>query len=238
MQRWLIELIGEPFDVEEFSHWFPPGAPGEPYAVHDAGKTYVVPVVPDSAEAADAEEAAITVLDDMYAAIRLVQAGVRRPTIGTVYREDADGNRQGFALLRTNFSGRFKLRAMLGPQPLPSAPTQAQQLLAAARGDRHLSVALSILALPHASWPHLYRVLEEVEASLGSGVVDTGLCTGAERSRFTRTANAGESGGLNARHRLGGSVPHSNPMSLVEGTGFITGLLIQALRRKSIAGAA
>lgn len=237
MPQWFVELDGDPFDVEEFPFWFPEGV--SPCALKEGDKVLITSSEFEGLhEPGQVQELAETLLDELFATIRLLQAGVRRPTLGTVWRQSASGEREGFALVAAHITGRAKLRATFATNSPNTPQTQARSILRAARSDRHLHVAMTILALPYATWPHLYRCVEEIEQSLGSGVVEAGLCDRPTIRRFRRTINTGETGGLDARHRLGNAEPLSDPMSLVEAMGLVTGLLSQALKRRAVSDAA
>jgi hypothetical protein len=99
--------------------------------------------------------------------------------------------------------------------------TQAQQLLRAIERNPRLKAALALWAEPNASWPQLYRAMEEIEAELGERLDGAGLCSRNERERLTRTANSAEVVGTDARHALGGSEPPSNPMTLAQARSLI-----------------
>lgn len=229
MPRWLVKLEGTPFDLEDFPHWFPRGAV---FATADADGTYIagelLEVCSDSASVYQAAEALI---DEMHAVICLLEPGISRPTIGVVLREDENGDRKGTVYASANIGVRSKVRATLSAIGTTAAETHAQLFLKAAQADRHLRIALSLLAMPHVSWPHLYRALEEIEVSLGKKVNDAGLGSGNERERFTRSANSGEVAGKDARHRIGKFDPPPQPMTLRDAQSFVRRCLYASLRR-------
>ena len=63
MARWLIQLSGDDFDVDEFPHWFPHGEPA--HAFREDGKTYLTgarfDVLTDLSEVNEAEAVAAEV---------------------------------------------------------------------------------------------------------------------------------------------------------------------------------
>lgn len=231
MSRWLVQLEGEPFDTSEFAFWFPTG---DICAVSEGDHTYLTGPVLDGLEhSTTVHETAAIQLEALYAVIHVLDPGVHRPGLGTVWREDDDGQRHGYAFMSGVASGRSKVRASIsavGEDPNLSRDTQAQEMLKASRSDRRLTVALSLLAIPNASWPHLYRTLEEIESFLGRKVSAAGICSDNERERFTRSANSAEVAGNHARHRFGKFVPPENPMSLNEAGSFMRLLVQTALR--------
>lgn len=231
MARWLVELNGEPFDVDEFRRWFPSG---EMRAIAENGKVYLTGEVFETlTDAARVYEAARLAADECFAIIALLQPELRRPSVGTVFREENDGSRSGYAFSAGSATGRSKARGTLEVQGEASgaALTQAQVFLAASRSNRHLEVAVSLLASPGCNWAHLYRCLEEIEYYLGRKVSDAGLCSDNLRERFTRSANAAEISGRDSRHRLGKFVPPSDPMSLSEAHAFVSQALQAVLRQ-------
>ena len=229
MARWLTEICGDAFDTEEARYWF---SSGDVFAFVEGATTFLSGQAFEAcAEAADVAELANRTLDEIYAVIGLLQPGVQRPTVGKICRELDDGTRTGNVIMAGVGQFRMKLRVMHGDVMPPLPPTQAQEFLVAARGDRHLQVAIFLLAVPNSSWPHLYRSLEELEHHLLGTVHSHGLCSANQRERFTRSANAAEVAGVDARHRIGKFEPPSNPMSFTEARGFVVGLLHNALRR-------
>ena len=230
MARWLVEINGDPFDVDEFPFWFPNG---DAYAIAENGKFFLTGELFDAlTEPSQVHETAEQIADEYFAVICLLQHGLKKPSIGNVFRETDDGVRHGFAILSGVASGRSKARGTLtvaGEQEAKSKPTQAQELLAASRSNRHLQVAVSLVAIPGATWPHLYRSLEEIEHCLGKKVNEAGLCSGNQRERFTRTANSAEASERDARHRLGKFDPPQDPMPLQEARRFISQVLRSAL---------
>ena len=231
MARWLVKLEGTPFDLEDFPHWFPCG---QVFATADADGTYVAGELLEAcSDSASVYQSAETLLDEMHAVICLLDPGIRRPTIGVVLREDDTGKRTGTVYASATIGGRTKVRATLsvdGAANTPQAETQAQLLLKAAQASRHLRIALSLLAMPHVSWPHLYRALEEIEVSLAKKVHDAGICSSNERERFTRSANSGEVAGKDARHRIGKFDPPPQPITLRDAQAFVRLCLNATLR--------
>ena len=229
MTRWLIELNGEPFDTDEFVYWFPDGE--EVFGLSEGKHRYLTgPAFQTCSEAECVDEMANQYIDEMLSVIVLLQAGVKRPTIGKIILENSDGSRETFALAQGHSHGRAKLRAQLIPASQPKSPTEAQQFLQVVRTNRNLQAALSLLALPNPTWPHLYRCMEELELFLKTPVNVASLCSAAERERFRQTANNAEAAGLNARHGLGKFSPPTKPMALSEARGFVTGLAQAVIR--------
>lgn len=233
MSRWLVELVGEPSDLEEFPLWFPDG---DLCAIAESGKTYITgPALDAFDEASQVRDAVLAAVDCFSAIIALLGPSFRRPSVGLVYKESDDGQRQGFCLLTASGEIRVKGRAILsvsGEPPPNRVPTQAQQLLEATRrADTHLGMAMSLWADPVRTWPRLYRILEEVEHSLGKKVNEAEFCSTSRRTRFTRSANSAEIAGKDSRHALGRYDPPRDPMSLQDASSFIGQLLEVALRR-------
>lgn len=232
MARWLVKLDGEPIDLEDFPYWFPHGPI---YAVADATGTYIAGESFETyIDASEVYQAAGARLDEMHAAINLLDSGVQIPELGAVIREDDAGIRKGFVLASATMRGRSKVRGALsaiGSENVVPTETQAQQLLKTARENRHLHIALLLLAMPRVSWPHLYRALEEIEAHIGAKPDDAGLCLGTDYVRFKRSANSGEVAGTDSRHRVGKYEPPKQPMTLQDARNFVRHCLNEALRR-------
>ena len=232
MARWLVQLEGDPFDLEEFPYWFPDG---DVYAIAENGTVYITgPAIEALKDSSQVREAALQAVDEFSAVIALLWSSLQRPSVGHVYRDGDDGKRQTFAFGSATATARCKVRAtgtVDGVRQERREPTQAQRLLAGSRVNHHLQVAVSLWADPLHTWPRLYRILEEIEMYLKQTVAKAGLCSDNQRERFTRSANTAEIAGKDARHSLGKFVPPPNPMDLAEATSFVAGLLQPALLR-------
>jgi hypothetical protein len=236
MTRWLVQLEGNPCDLEEFPYWFPDG---DVHAIEENGSVYLVgPAFEALSEASQVREAALQTVDEFSAIITLLGSSLQRPKMGRVFREDESGKRQAFIFLGASITGRSKTgRATItvgGVEQARHSPTQAQILFSGSRMDTHLRVAISLWADPLRTWPRLYRVLEEIEQYLGQPVQQASFCSDNQRKRFTRSANAAEISGKDARHALGKFEPPKDPMDLAEATVFIGRLLQAALAHAAV----
>lgn len=232
MARWLVQLEGERFDLDEFPYWFPAG---EIFAVPDGEKVFLAGEGFEMLEdAGQVRERGLQALDEFSAIIALLWPSLQRPRIGTVFREADNGSRVGHVFLSGSLQARSKVRATLSVSGTPQtdpAPTQAQTLLERSRSNPHLQTATLIWADENRTWPRLYRILEELERFLLEPANKAGLCSSNERDRFTRSANTAEVAGKDARHASGKYEPPGNPMSLEEATSFVRRLLEASLRR-------
>jgi hypothetical protein len=232
MARWLVQLEGDQFDLEEFPNWFPDG---DVYAIEENGSVYLVgPAFEGLLKASQVYETALQAVDEFSASSTLLWSSLQRPKVGRVFRAINDDRRQAFVFLSGSVSGRSKGRAILAVDGIKEAlqrPTQAQILLSGARMDDNLKFAVSLWGDPLRTWPRLYRVLEEIERYLGQPVQKAGFCSDNQRERFTRSANAAKIAGKDARHALDKFIPPKNPMDLKEATAFIGRLLQATLAR-------
>ena len=111
MARWLIQLTGDRFDLEEFPYWFPNG---DIYAIAENDSVYLVgPSFDQYDEASQVLEAATEALDDFSAIVRLLWPALSRPSVEKVFREDNDGNRKGYVFMSGHATCRSKARATL-----------------------------------------------------------------------------------------------------------------------------
>ena len=233
MPRWLIQLVGDPADTEEFPRWFPDG---DVYAIEQDGKHYLTGVQFERFEDGGAVRAeAAEALKGMSAAISLLWSLFIPPEVGGVYREHEDGRRDTWL-----FPNGITLRAKLGTPTLTCdgievkpSKTQAQELLLAAQASSHLQEAMRVWSDKYRSWGRLHRVLEEVERHLGQPVSSTGFCSAKERDRFTQSANCSEVAGIDARHASGKFQPPKRPMTLDEAERFVRKMLDTALRNET-----
>jgi hypothetical protein len=230
MPRWLVELVGERADTEEFPRWFPDG---DIYAVEQDGKHYLTGARFESFDDGGAVRAeAAEKLKGISAAISLLWSSLNPPEVGAVYREHENGLRDVWVFPK-GCTLRMKLGAVIvtgdGIDTRP-AKTQAQEMLAAAEASSHLRAALNVWSDKNRSWGRLHRVLEEIEEHLGQRVSSVGFCNVKERDRFTRSANCAEVAGMDARHGSGKFDPPKRPMKLDEAEEFVRNILERVLR--------
>lgn len=232
MARWLIELVGDLLDLEDFPEWFPDG---DIFVVREGEHFYLTgSAFENCSDASSVRDAAIQVVEEFSSIGSLLWPELIKPGIGSIVREE-DGKRLKHHVLvaeagRIRMKGRAVVLRVSGQPDSIERPTQAQHLLAASHKNRHLGAATMLWADSPKSWPRLYRILEEIESFLGANVDKAGLCSASERERFARTANNAEVAGKDARHGSGKFDAPKIPMSLAEATGFIGGLLQKALR--------
>ena len=230
MARWLVELLGDRYYLEDLSEWFPDG---EAFILVEGEKYYMAgPTLERFGDPAHVHSLAIQLIDEFSAVAAVVATHFMRPTVGTIYRENEAGERHGHTFGKVSaMVVRTKMRAKLADTP---GPTAAQSLLSAAKTSDRLKTAMLIWADPLRTWPRLYRVLEEIERELGLTVDQAGLCDEDERVRLRRSSNSAEIAGNDARHAAGKFVPPPNPMTLDEATEFVRRMIHGALERKSV----
>jgi len=230
MSRWLVQIGGKHFDIEEFPYWFPNG---DIYAIEENKSVYLVGSAFEKfSEASQVHEAAIQAVDEFSGIIKLLCSSFQIPKVGHVFREDANGKRSGFIFASGSITFRIKTHAtptVSGKRQSPKSQTQAQTLLSGSRTNNHLRAAMFLWADSLRTWPRLYRVLEEIEQYLGHHVDKSSFCSNHQRKRFTCSANTAEISGKDARHAIGKFKPPNHPMKLSEATTFIGGLLQKAL---------
>ena len=234
MHRWHIQLVGHPFVTNEYPFWFPSDT--DAFAYFDGEACLLTGSAFDEIEDPfEVHQIANRYLDEMYGVILVLNVGAERPRTGLLHRLEPDGSMssENLAFGGGTIPGRVR-DVSVGIQR-PADATEGQVLRSAMRGSRNLQLALTILALPHSTWPHLYRCLEEIETYLGTKVSTAGFCSEGERERLTRTANTAETAGVDARHGIGKFRPPSTPMTLTEGKVFVTDMSSKALRRAASA---
>lgn len=239
MKRWLVELVGESADLEEFPRWFPDG---EAHAIAEGVNVFLTGLVFDRFDTpSEVFETAEQVLDEFVAVIMLLWPSLRPPTLGAVWLEDESGHRRHHIFKSVHEVTRVKDYAEAtnnGTVSTRQCPTEAQQLLAAFRLATNAQTAMMIWADPVRTWPRLYRILDELEAELKTSVSKAGLCSEDQRDRFKRSANSAEVAGKDSRHGGGMFVPPKKPMLLHEATSFIGGLIQGTMYRvRSVAQA-
>ena len=142
MPHWFIELQGEAFDTDEFTYWFPDGP--DVFAVTEDKKCFLTGLAfLDCVDPSEVQETADRYIDELHSIILLLETGVKRPTVGTLFEVMPDGARKGHILLKTRISVRARLRANLQAEGKPANKTQARILLDAARSSKNLRVCSS-----------------------------------------------------------------------------------------------
>jgi hypothetical protein len=236
MPRWLFQLEGGSFDLEDLASLFPDGpicVVQEQSAFYLAGSAFD-PTRPVEAT----HPQAVSALDELTAVATLLQPAFRRPSIGPIHLEQDDGTRRGFhigagtVMIRARLAGNASVDPIT-MEPARPRPTRGQELLLAAKRAPRLYTALLLGLGVNTSWPRLFRISEEIELALQMTADAAGLCSSSERDRFRRTANTAEVAGPDARHAEGRFTPPPNPMTLAEAQDFVRALLQSALDRVS-----
>ena len=228
MARWLAQLQGDSYYLEDLPELFPDGdsfvfVEGDHYFL--AGSR--LELLPDGRLVNDL---ANQLIDEFAAVAAIFYGHFERPKVGVIYREADDGSRTGMQYgIVADMVVRSKMRAKLADTP---GPTTAQRLLGAAQSSLHLKTALLLWADPLKTWPRLYRIVEEVQQHFGTAVNKAGLCTKDELKRFEHTANSAEAAGADSRHALLRYEAPANPMSLIDATAFVRGVIRKALEKQ------
>lgn len=224
---WSVELIDRKSDLVDFTRWFP----DEPVKVVEYGDQFFLEgeLFVGLLDHADVRRLAEEQLDLMSAVIKLRCSGLcLRPALGAIYRVDDSGVRHAFAP-----GASLMIKIGLEVRVFDDAsqrPTSIQKRLEAARMSQSLRTAMILWAHSNRTWPRLYLILEQIEQALGGRRVHkAGLTSGAQRERFTRTANSYEKAGSDSRHGPGKFIPPEKPMSIREAESFIALLLDRAL---------
>lgn len=234
MRRWLVELVGDAFFVEDIPYFFPSGPVR---GLTEGGRHLLVADAFEcESDAARVHELAQRLADDVTAALAVHLGHFPRPKTGIVYREDDTGNRTAHHFLDADPSV-VRSKSRLGSES-SQGPTYPQLFLKVAATSEHLHSAMRIWSDPKKTWPRLYRIMEEVQQHLGTAPNKAGLCTKTELQRFEHTANSAEASGEDSRHALRKYHPPSKPMTLAEASRFVGGVLHETLQRTVAAGAA
>jgi hypothetical protein len=231
MARWIVEIAGDRFDTEEIPYWFPAG---EVFGISEDGRVYLTgPAFANCGSADAAMKIATQALEDFSAVISVVSPNFIKPETGTIIHEDDAGRRDitvvpgtGHARGRAKAHGRLSIAGQDEPQE-----TTAQAFLLKARERPHLMTAALLWAEGDRTWGRLYRILEEIEADLGTAVNRVAFCSRNDRQRFTQSANSAEVAGRHARHAGKRFQLSDQPMTLRDAATFIHLLLQKVLQR-------
>ena len=228
MIRWLAELQGESFYLEDLPDLFPHG---DAYVMVEVGRYFLVGSrLEGLSDGREVNDLANQITDEFAAIAAVFYGHFLRPKVGAIYRERDDGTRSGVHYsVVADCVVRTKMRAKLTDTP---GPTTAQILHKAAQSSEHLKTALLLWGDPLKTWPRLYRIVEEVQQHFSTSANKAGLCTKDELKRFEHSANCAETAGTDSRHALRKYKAPTNPMSLADATAFVSGVVRKALERQ------
>lgn len=229
MAKWLIELAGDLFYLEDLPHFFPSG---DPCIVREDSSFFLqssqlAPALPPRSIYDRANE----LIERVTYVLSLHLGHFERPRVNAVVWEADNGSRSNHYFLQGSPGvTRSKLRVS---GRASQTPTPAQSLYAAAlvaARSEHLHNALMLWSDQVMTWPRLYRLVEEVQQHLKAPLDKVGFCSSAQLVRFTRTANSAEAAGLDARHASKRFDVPPNPMSIDEAAQFARSILLQLLQ--------
>src|SRR5882724_8656783 len=107
MERWLVSVVGEPFDLEELPLWFPSG---DIYALAEGQSVFLTgPTLESIREPAEVLDVAAQALDELCAILALLWPQFNAPSVGVVFREDAAGARTSNTIVRLEL-GAMRLK--------------------------------------------------------------------------------------------------------------------------------
>lgn len=221
MGQWLIALDGEQRWLEVLVRYFPDG---DVHATMEGSEAFLLAErFRHETDPAIVQEIAVEVLEEVTAALSIHLGEFPKLNVRTLVHEDDHGRRVEHAYL---VSRAFPVQAAwhLSNGRLQS-PTLPQQFARLTGAHRHLRWAAIVWAEPVKTWARLYRITEEIESYLGTSPDKRGFCTAAEYRRFTRTANASESAGIDSRHGSYKWAEIADPMKLEDATALVCRLL-------------
>jgi hypothetical protein len=227
--RWLAQLAGSEADLHYLPKLFPSG---ELFVLREGDGYYLAGARLDwLGSAEEVRDAAEAELDLVVAAAKLIVGVLNRPRVTGIYFIDSQGNRHAYAP-GSVFNLEFRYKLTEPDLATQGGRTRAQRLAAGGKSHPALLSAMQLWADETRTWPRLYRVMEEVEATFGGVRVDVlGFCSANERQRFARSANSPAVAGLDARHADLGHEPPRKPMTLAQATHFVSLLLVAAIEK-------
>lgn len=214
MPRWIIQLVGERFDLEDLPKWFH----DDSLKVELRGDEYFLSSarLVDLSKARDVLHAALDIVAQVNGSIRLWHRNHRPVAVGAVYREHENGRRDAFAFIE-GVEARTGIATKFGPAPLA-------RWLRLAESRPNVKSVLSTLHDGQQSWAELYNVFEVIQWDVGGDMISRGWTTQAEGDRFTGTANSFELTGMKGRHAGRRMSPPRKPMSPEEAQTFVMDL--------------
>jgi hypothetical protein len=266
MAEWLIKLRGHSIDLEDLANYL--RSPGLNVSREEDGSFYLRSIALNSfASVSEAREFAVTLLPAINGALKIVSAQAEPVEVDYLHIFIDD---QGVRHVRSisTLSGRARLPPLTGagqgivttppagvtaqaavaqPPPVVVPPTQVESLLASAKQQDVVRLALHFFGY-RLNWFNLWKVWELIRDDLGgsqgsqSGIATRGRqeiekrgwATSDEIQDFRHTANTYDVSGEDARHVVLGEKadPRRNRLSLGEGEAFIRSLLEKWLATK------
>lgn len=228
MPKWLAELTGDRFDLEDFPEWFT-----DPYltVVEDSGGYYLKSTSFASLEDATSVRSTAQELSlQLIGAAKLFRPDLRPVQVsGTIVQITEDGKKHHYVLvvdsgvMRTKISGdvRLSVNGERGPTPIPKPTIWAT----VARENKKVQQALRFWKDGLDSWIVLYKIWEVIWSDVGKEIYAKRWTTKEDVRRFKQTANSYEALGEDARHAHNKTPAPAEPMTINEAKHLIKSLL-------------
>lgn len=237
MPKWLVRIKGDTFDLEDLPALL---RSPELTITKENGFYYLESSEFDSLTSADeVRERGVALIKMMNGAAKLYRNNFRDISEDGVIRIEDNGRRHQYVFSKSVLIGRAKLSAKAtvttsnGTQVTVNQPSVIETWLGLAK--KYKLVADVLHFFREDTWINLYKIYEVVRDDVRDKhtIVKNGWVSGAELSRFTRTAQSRAALGDFARHAIEKYKSPAQPMSLAEAKSLIKGLIMNWLCAKS-----
>ena len=225
MPRWMVELVGERFDLEYLREQV---CSAELGVTEEDGRFYLQAAEFESLSNIDGVRSqAKTLLQHLNGAAKLDSPSFKLVEIGSAVREGQKMH-QVIEVASINIRCKLGVADILSSQSQKNNPEHTNIEIWSVVASRYPEVAKVLVLLASeetTSWGTLYKVYEGVWSDVRGAMYENGWIRKSEASLFRRTANSPLAiGDEAARHGYQKEQPPPNPMSLTQARSLIGNL--------------
>lgn len=233
--EWIVELSGDPSDLDELSKVF---TTPDILIQKDGEKSLLKSETFRSCESSvEVKKIASEILHLLTAGIKLSLDARKKLDIDGILQIDDDGKRHYFV----EISETVCMRCSVSGEIIHADGTREEfhqgdpipKWVKIAHNDAKVAKVFNFIVADFNSWYTLYKILEVLEEDHFKPIMRGG-CYKSMADNFTHTADCYKTTGIDARHAKEIQTPPKNPMSLSEAKSFIKMLLHEWLREKEI----
>ncbi len=226
MAKWLVQLSGDKFDLEDLPKWFndPELEVVEEQDVYYLKSTFFEHL----GKAVSVRSKANDLLELLVGSAKLFRPDIRDIKLGSVMEKTENGHRRHHHLLVSSIRMRSKVSAVTlsvdGEEAQQNIPRPTQWATVAGK-NHQVRQALHFWVADHRSWINLFKILEIIESDVGGDIYENNWVSKSEIRRFSQTANSYSAIGNVARHAKNIVPSPTNPLKIKEACNLIKMLL-------------
>lgn len=226
MAKWLVQLSGDKFDLEDLPQWF---NDPELEVIEKLDGYYLKSILFEQlGDAVLVRSKANVLLELLIGSAKLFRPDISDIKLGSVTEKTENGHRRHHHLLVSSIKMRSKVSAVNlivdGEEKHEIIPRPTKWAMIA--GKNHLvRHALQYWVSDHRSWINLFKILEVIESDVGGDIYTNNWISKKAVNRFSQTANSYSAIGNEARHAKNIVPSPTNPMKIKEASNLIKALL-------------